>query len=132
MIWVTKKGVGKYGLEEWLKQFRASVLDTSASKMFSSKHKGIISQTARVEAEHPTYLHEHYQCATTIIGDVATFNEIATQINLLSMDDKMPTMNLNKWSLQRWFKKNKGKEKRPVFRPMLTEAHKASRLKHAE
>jgi len=45
----------------------------------------------------------------------ATFNEIATQINLLSMDDKMPTMNLNKWSLQRWFKKNKGKEKRPVF-----------------
>ena len=77
-----------------------------------------------MEAEHPTYLHEYYQCATTIIGDAATFNKIATQINLLSIDDKMPTMNFNKWSLQRWFKKIKGKEKRPVFWPMLTEAHK--------
>jgi len=79
--------------------------------LFSSKHKGIISQIARVEAEHPTYLHELHRHATTILGDVATFDEIATQINLLSADDKRPTMNLNKWSLQSWFKKNKGKEK---------------------
>jgi ABC-type molybdate transport system substrate-binding protein len=33
---------------------------TSVNKMFSSKHKGIINQTARVEAEHPPYLHELY------------------------------------------------------------------------
>jgi hypothetical protein len=84
------------------------VLDTSANKKVSSKHKGTISQTVRVEAEHPTYLHELYQHATAIILDVTTFNEIATQINLLSTDDERPKMNLNKWSLQRWFKKNKG------------------------
>jgi len=98
--------------------------------LISSKHKGIRSQTARVEAEHPTYLHELYQYATAILGNVATFAELAAQMNLLSAVDKRPIMNLNKWSLLRWFKKNKGKEKRAVFRPLLTEEHKANRIQH--
>jgi hypothetical protein len=41
-------------------------------------------------------------------------------------------MDLKKWSLLRWFKKNKGKEKRAVFRPLLTEEHKASQIQHAQ
>jgi hypothetical protein len=45
--------------------------------------------------------------------------------------DERLTMNLNKWSLLRWFKKNKGKEKRAVFRHLLTEEHKARQIQHA-
>jgi hypothetical protein len=82
------------------------------------------SQTKRVEAEHPTYLHSLYRRATMILGDAATFTEIASQMNLLSAVDERPTMNLNKWSLLRWFKTKKGKEKRTVFRPLLTPQHK--------
>jgi hypothetical protein len=85
-----------------------------------------------VEAEHPTYLHELYRHATTILGNVTTFAKLAAQMNLLSAVDKRPTMNLNKWSLLRRLKKNKGKEKRAVFRALLTEEHKASRIQHAQ
>jgi hypothetical protein len=42
--------------------------------------------------------------------------------------DERLTMNPNKWSLLRWFKKNKGKEKKAVFRPLLTEEHKARQI----
>jgi hypothetical protein len=45
--------------------------------------------------------------------------------------EHLPTINLNKFSLYRWFKKNKGKEKRVKEKPLLTEEHKASRLEHA-
>jgi hypothetical protein len=64
------------------------------------------------------------------LGDDATFSEIATQMNLISTVDQRPTIHLNKESLRRWFKKNKGKEKRAVFRPLLTEDHKQIRLQY--
>ncbi len=43
--------------------------------------------------------------------------------------DEQPTINLKKYSLRRWFKKNKGKEKRDVFRPLFTDEHKQTRLR---
>ena len=52
---------GKFGLATWIKQFKALVLNTSALNMFQSKHKGSMSQTNRVEAEHPTCLHYLYR-----------------------------------------------------------------------
>jgi hypothetical protein len=79
-----------------------------------------------VETEHLTYLHSWYCHATSILGDIATFAKLAAQVNLLSAADERLTINLNTWSLFRWFKKNKGKEKRAVFRPLLTEQQKAS------
>jgi hypothetical protein len=49
---------------------------------------------------------------TAILSDDATFTEIASKMTLLStVDDAQPTINLDKWSLLRWFKKNKGKAK---------------------
>jgi hypothetical protein len=84
----------------------------------------------RVEKEHPTNLHTLYCHATSILGDISTFADLAGQMNLLSAVDGRQEMNLNKWSLLRWFKKNKGKEKRAVFRPLLTEEHKAQYNMH--
>jgi hypothetical protein len=40
------------------------------------------------------------------------------------MDEARPTISLDRWSLLQEFKENKGKEKQPVFRPLLTEEHK--------
>jgi hypothetical protein len=39
-------------------------------------------------------------------------------------------MSLNKWGLLWWFKKQKGKERRAVFRPLLTEEHKQARIQY--
>jgi hypothetical protein len=41
-------------------------------------------------------------------------------------------MKLNKWSLLRWFKKNKGKKKRAVIRPLHAEEHKTSQIQHVQ
>lgn len=112
------------------KQFKASVLNTSALNMLRSKHKGSTSQTNRVEAEHPTKRHQLYRRATSILGDDATFTEVASQMNLLSTVDEQPTMSLNKWSLLWWFKKQKGKERRAVFRPLLKEEHKRAKIQY--
>jgi hypothetical protein len=60
--------MGKFGLATWIKQFEASVLCTTALNMFKNKHKGSTSQTNRVEAEHPIYLHHLYLQATSILG----------------------------------------------------------------
>jgi hypothetical protein len=46
--------------------------------------------------------------------------------------EHLPTITLNKFSLYRWFKKNKGKEKRVKEKPLLTEEHKIQRLQHCE
>jgi len=119
-----KKITGKYVLEKWLQQIKASITQSSAKNVLKSSHKGTTSQTDRISATHPTYLHYLYRRAVDILGDDATFSEIATQMNLISTVDQRPTIHLNKDSLRRWFKKNKGKEKRAVFRPLLTEDHK--------
>jgi hypothetical protein len=42
-----------------------------------------------------------------------------------------PTLQLDKFKLWRWFKKNKGKKRRKVSRPLLTEQHKETRLTYA-
>jgi hypothetical protein len=90
------------------------------------------SQAARVESEHPTSLHTLYHHATSILSDIATFAKLTAPMNLLSTVDERLTMNLNKWSLLRWFKKKKGKEKRAVFRRLLTEEHNVTRVQHAQ
>ena len=95
-------------LEEWLKKIEDSFSFSSAKNVFRSKHKGKTSYTDRITAVYPTYLHDLWRHATTLLGDNATFEEIAIQMNLQSTTEVfLPTLALIKWSLHRWFKKNK-------------------------
>ena len=114
---------GKYQIVTRLQKFKASLLNTSAMNVCKSKHKGSTSQVT-----NPTYLHELYRQATYILGDDATFSKIAAKMKLLSTVEKWPEINLKKYSLRRWFKKNKGKEKQAVSRPLLMDEHKQTRL----
>ena len=83
--------------------------------------------------EYPEYLHEMFRHATDLLGDDATVKELALAMNLQSaaMEDR-PSLRMNKFNLLRWFKKNKGIEKRTVQRPILTNEQKIARLQHAE
>ncbi len=80
---------------------------------------------------HPTYLHDMWCQSTRILGNAATFQEIAMQINLQSavLPDRPQ---LDKFKLWRWFKKNKGEKRRKVSRSLLTELHKERRLTYAQ
>jgi hypothetical protein len=63
--------------------------NTTAKNMLHSKHKGTISQANKI-------LHHLYHQATAILGDDATFAEIASKMNILStVDDAQPTINLD-------------------------------------
>jgi hypothetical protein len=65
--------------------------------MFHSRHRGTTSQTEIIEAAYPTYLHRLYQESISILGDDATYAEIAAQMNLLStINDAWPTICLDK------------------------------------
>jgi hypothetical protein len=107
-----------------LNDVRESVVLNTTVGLLRNKHKGKISQTTAIKAEYLTYLHQLYRRSTAILGDDATFSEVASQINLLSTVDPRPKMHLNKWSLLHWFKKYKGKERQAKFRPLLTANHK--------
>jgi hypothetical protein len=119
-----KKRTGKYMLDKWLNDVREPVNTTVG--LLKNKHKGKISQTMAFEAEYPTYLHQLYRRSTAILDDDATFSEVASQMNLLSTVDPLPTMHLNKWSLLHWFKKNKGKEQQAK----LTTNHKQAQIQY--
>jgi hypothetical protein len=56
-----------------------------------------------------------YRQAISLLGDDATFEETAAMMNLQSTRlEGLSTLTLNKLSLYRWFKKNKGIERRTV------------------
>ncbi len=66
-----------------------------------------------------------------LLGDDATYEEIATTMNLQSAGlQDLPTLTLIKFTLLRWFKKNKEVERRTVQRPLLTQERKQARLEH--
>jgi len=118
-------------LEKWLKEIDDAVRNRNARLALHIKHKGRAgtSYTDRITRAHPTYLHEMYRQATSLLGDDATFEETAAIMNLQSTGlEGLPTLTLNKLSLYWWFKKNKGAERRTVERPLLSEEHKQARL----
>jgi hypothetical protein len=117
-------------LDKWLNDERESVVVNTTAGLSKNKNKGKISQTTAIKAEYLTYLHQLYWRSTAILGDDATFSEVASQMNLHSTVDPHPTISLNKWSLFRWFKKNKGKEQQAKFRPLATADHKQARIQY--
>jgi hypothetical protein len=125
-----KKVIGATQVDCWIKNIEESIGTSEVSNVLASKNKGKTSYTDVITAMHPTYLHDMWHQSTRILGDAATFQEIATQINLQSavLHDR-PTLQLDKYKLWRWFKKNKG---RKVSRPLLTEVHKERRLTYAQ
>jgi hypothetical protein len=121
--------VGKYSIINWIEKIEDSVNYNSAKSVFQSRHKGKTRYTDRITEVYPTYLHNLWRQVTTLLGDKATFEELARAMNLQStVEQNLPTLNLTKWTLRRWFVKNKGKEKSHVEKPLLTPEHKQARV----
>jgi hypothetical protein len=72
-----------------------------------------------------------FRQATNLLGDDAMYEEIARTMNLQSAGlQDLPTLTMDKFKLLRWFKKNKGVERKTVQRLLLTPEHKQARLEH--
>jgi hypothetical protein len=97
-----KKVVGKKSLEKWLQQIDNAVRHGNVRSAIRIKHKGRTGTgyTDRITQAHPTYLHEMFRQATRLLGDDATYEEIATTMNLQSAGlQDLPTLTLDKFKL---------------------------------
>ncbi len=107
----TKKN-GIYSFDNWLIKIEMSVRNETATRVFQNSHKGKTSLMDQIMSEHPTYLHHLWHHATNLLGDNATFKKLAKAMNLQStVEEIRPSIRLTKWTLHRWFVKNKEKEK---------------------
>ncbi len=117
-----KKVVGTSQVEYWIKNIEQSAMRNEAGNVLAKKFRGKTSYTETITNAHPTYLHEMWRQVTRTIGDAATYHEISIQMNLQSEAlHNRPMLQLDKFKLWRWFKKNKGQKRRKVSRPLLME-----------
>ncbi len=127
-----KKVVGTSQVEYWIKNIEQSVMRNEAGNVLAKNFKRKTSYMDMITDAYPTYFHEMRCQATQILSDAATFHEISIQMNLQTEAlRERPTLQLDKFKLWRWFKKNKGKKHRKVKRLLLTDQHKETWLARA-
>jgi hypothetical protein len=84
-----------------------------------------MSYTDKVEQQQPMYLHELYHYAIRIAGSSTTFEEIACAMNEKSRAEKAcETLKLQWYDVNKWFRKNKGKEKSCIEKPYPNDSQK--------
>jgi hypothetical protein len=91
--------VGNKSIDNWLKQIESAVSNGNVRNAIKTKHNGRIGTgyTYCISCSHPTYLHEMFQHSRTLLGDNATYKEIAGLMNLQSAGlENLPTLTLNK------------------------------------
>ncbi len=79
-----EKIVGKYSLERWLNKMEEFVRFNNVRQTMRRRTGGRTQCIDLITAEHPEYLHEMYRHATELLGDEATFQELALAMNLQS------------------------------------------------
>jgi hypothetical protein len=77
-----KSVIGKHSIKNWIEKIEDSVNYSSAKNVFQSKHKGKTSYMDRITLVYPTYLHNLWRQATNLLGDNATFEDLAHAMNL--------------------------------------------------
>jgi len=82
MILGTKMVLGKTQFHSWLKEFKESLKIAGVTcHVLNSKYKGSTSYADEIKAHNLTYLFYLYHYGMKILGDSATFNEIASAMS---------------------------------------------------
>jgi len=95
-----------------------------------AKHKGTTSYMDCIEEHNPSYLHQMYHYATTILGDNATFEETTRLMAEKSAaEEAHKILELSRRKVWRWFKKQGEKEKSSYLdKPYLSDERKQDRM----
>ncbi len=94
-----KKLIGRKSFNNWLKQIDNAVRYGNARSAIRLNHKDRTGTgyTDCNTAAHPTYLHELFRQATSLLGDNASFKELAMAINMNSAARAdLPSLNLDR------------------------------------
>ncbi len=128
-----KKNVGKHGLDQWLKRISNSVAKSSTTAITNNKHTGKISYLDQITRQYPTYLHELYRSACQLVGDNATFDELARTMNMQSTAyQNLPNLRIHKLQLFRWLKKKERQGKQGYYQYFQRHKNKTEFNMHNE
>jgi len=118
--------LGKTQVHVWLKDIKERIHTAGITDdMLNSKHKGSKSYTDQIEQQFPMYLYELYHYSAKILGDSATFDEIASAMSEKSTaEEGREVLDLKWYHVRRWFNKKGGKEKSCIEKPYLNDEQK--------
>ena len=111
--------------KQWHKDWMKDVRD---AKVFIDKRQRQ-SYLLTIDNKYPGYICNLYREATRTLGAVATFKELAQFMKNVSKNGLIHLHGLNAMNLYRWFKLNKGKEYKPVEKPLDTINHCRERMR---
>lgn len=99
-------------LHRWISNYTNALTSIGSQVALRSNNKGRKSYVSKIEARHPTYLHSLYRYATSVLGDGATFEEMAQIMNKKCATEGEPeVLALSEWQVRRWWKNKGGKER---------------------
>ena len=129
-----QKPFAKHQLPRWYGELNKAIMGGESTDPLSPSHSGRKAYLDLVEKEHPGYLHELFRHSQRVLGCLATFKDLANNMNQKSavVGEERRTLNMDRKQLAKWFKQQNGKEKSPIEKPLLTEQHKNDRLLWAQ
>jgi len=122
----------KHLTERWEQRWEEAVLSGENDDPFKSNHKGRTAIVDQLERKYPGKMREYYERAQKKIGYTSTFEDLASNMNILAKEEGLDDFHLNKDSVWRWFKKNGGNLRSPKPKPQLTDDLKKRRLEWAK
>jgi hypothetical protein len=113
----------------WHGMVDTAVNDGEYCDQLSPSQAGSTTYIATIEGQHPGYIRELYRYAESVLGALATYNEVVDCINAKSASpgEGRPTLSLSRRQLSRWFQDQGGKETSAIEKPLLTTDHKRQR-----
>jgi hypothetical protein len=117
-------------LPDWEKGEDVYIKTGDPVKLYGKPRAGRPSYVSRIEAIHPGYLRELYRYAENMLGNRATFSELADCMNQRSdmPTEERETLSLHPEQLRRWFHSEKGKQLAASARPRLTDDQRRKRI----
>ena len=121
------KGSGEL-TKTWEKRLEAAYLSGADTNPLETRYKRRISLADRLDKEHPGYIRQLYRYAEKIIGNQASFEDLARTMNCKSFtEEEKPETKFNRVTLHRWFNQQGGKAKSPMEKPYLSQEQKKGR-----
>lgn len=117
-------------LPRWFAKLHVAIERGELIDPMSPSHSGSVKYLDTIEQEHQGYLHELFRYAQMVKGATSTFGELAMVMNEKSNapGENRPTLTMSRRQLGDWFRKQGGKQKSPVEKPLLTDEHKRQRV----
>lgn len=117
----------------WFGELRMALTHGDSTDPLSPSHSGKKGYMDSIDQAEPGYLHELFRHAQRVSGSLATFSELAAMMNDKSavIGEGRPTISISRRQLATWFKRQHGKERSPIEKPMLTDEHKRNRVRWA-